>query len=178
VISTPSEYELELSVGDDVALADFVLSIDAASIDAQRPETLDQWSDAIVAAGILEVAPAPMSSHRRNRARKSIMSEDSLDPARFPMITAQMTSIDPVDDTNSAHSHRIWFDLTIRETTVSVDWPASIRRQDGRIEVETFGALHFTDFGMKPYSSFFGAIRYKDEFHVFVHIECRTSSEE
>lgn len=176
VISTPSGYELELSVGNDVTLSYFVVRIDAASIDAQRPEILERWSGAIVATGILDAAPAPMSSHRRNRARKSIMSEDALDPERFPVITARMTSIQPVTGA-AAYSHRIRFDLTIRDTTVSVDWPASVKRSDGRIEVETFGALHFDDFGMKPYSSLFGAIRYKNEFHVLVHIEAQRSGD-
>jgi hypothetical protein len=36
--------------------------------------------------------------------------------------------------------------------------------------VQTHGTLHFSDFGIDPYSTLLGAIRYRDEFHVFAHL--------
>lgn len=42
--------------------------------------------------------------------------------------------------------------------------------RDGRLEVEAYATFEFIDFGIKPYSAFLGAVRNRNEFHIYVSL--------
>ncbi len=53
--------------------------------------------------------------------------------------------------------------------------PARYELADGILTIEAIGAFNFTDFGIKPYSAFLGAVKNEDEFHVYVNLSARST---
>jgi polyisoprenoid-binding protein YceI len=175
VVSTPTEYQVDLRLGQEASESRFSIEIDTGSIEVNDADTLDRWYPAIHDRKILDKPPGDMGGFRRRRIRKAMFSEKMLHVVAYPTISAKTTAIVPLESDSAGETHRIHLDLTIRDHTVSVDWPAVVRRDGDSIAVETHGPLKFTEFGIDPYSSFLGAVKYEDEFQVFAHIEARAA---
>ena len=61
-------------------------------------------------------------------------------------------------------------ELEVRGKKVAKPVAARYQLADGTLTVEAVGAFRFTDFGIEPYSAFFGAVKNEDEFHAFVSL--------
>jgi polyisoprenoid-binding protein YceI len=125
--------------------------------------------------GILEDAYDEVSDGDRESVRASMLAEDQLDADRHASIEAELVSISPSGD--EAFPWTLTGALTVRGTRVEVPLRARLELEhDGegaRVRIEAFGALRFTDLGIEPYSAFLGAVRNRDEFHLYLDLVAR-----
>ena len=54
-----------------------------------------------------------------------------------------------------------------RATTLRARWELD---DEGALTVQAAGEFHFTDFGIEPYSAFFGTVRNQDRFVLFMEL--------
>ncbi len=67
-----------------------------------------------------------------------------------------------------AFPYAVTLALEVRGKTVERPVAARYEVADGEVTVEAVGTFRFTDFGIKPFSAFFGAVKDLDTFHVFL----------
>jgi polyisoprenoid-binding protein YceI len=63
--------------------------------------------------------------------------------------------------------------LTIRGRTVERELPATWSAAGGDLSAEVVGEFRWSEFGIEPYSTMFGAIRNDERFHLFVSVFAR-----
>jgi hypothetical protein len=53
--------------------------------------------------------------------------------------------------------------------------PAAVRytSEGDALTIEGVGSARFTDFGIKPFSAFMGAVKNLDEFHLYLNLRAR-----
>lgn len=175
VFTHPVEYTADVQAGPATTDARFTLQIATKSLTVNDLDVLERWYPTLHDLNIVDRPIDEMSAARRRRTLKHMLSEKQLNAEAYPHITAVVTRIvqaDPPTDTD----YRLHLDVTIRDRTVAVEWPATIERSPTLVKVETHGAVAFSSFGIEPFSRLFGAMRYDDELHVFGHIEAHAAA--
>ncbi|MBI5498311.1 MAG: YceI family protein [Deltaproteobacteria bacterium] len=92
--------------------------------------------------------------------RKAMLAEDQLYVARFPHLTFLSSKVTrAADGTYVVSGH-----LTLRGSAQPVSFPATVEAAaDGTVTARGTFTVKQTQFGWKPYSAMFGAVRNKDE---------------
>jgi polyisoprenoid-binding protein YceI len=100
-----------------------------------------------------------MSDDDRRQVQETMLSGDQMDVQKYPTIRFESTGIEK----QSAGQYVITGAMTIHGVTQSISFPAVVTREGDRIQGR--GSFHFkqSDFGIKPYSAFFGTVRNQDE---------------
>lgn len=151
----------------------FEIDLMAADLVVDAPDLQTKWFPRLKALGILSEPFADVSAKDRDKIRQSALGRGQLDAAKFPSIKARIAGL--VEKTTAwgeeelAHEAMLVFDVHGRSKTRPV--AANILWQDGRLRVEAAGTFLFSDFDIKPFSAFFGAVKNTDEFHVYVYFE-------
>jgi polyisoprenoid-binding protein YceI len=103
-----------------------------------------------------------ISDSDRETVRTTMLGEDQLDAEGHPTLT--FTSTACRGDLDGNGTLEIDGDLTIRGVTNRVVWPVTYRvTSDGRMFAQGNLTIAQTDFGITPYSAFFGAVRVADD---------------
>jgi hypothetical protein len=130
------------------------------------------WHPRFVELGILDRPLDELSDDTREKIRRTMLSERQLDAEAFPTISARIaaitqerTTMGPVD-----FPYLVALELTVRGTAVTRPLAARYENRDGTIRIEGVGTYRFSDFGIRPYSAMLGAVRNRDEFHVYVTV--------
>ena len=145
----------------------------AASLVIDDPELQARWQDRIIELGILDERFGEISEKDRGKIRKSMVSKKQVDADRHPRLRAEIVSVAARDD--DTHPYTIELKVEIVGQSVTQGMVGRFELVDGRLRVEAFGELRFTDFGIEPYSAMFGAVRNDDPFHVYVNLEAIAS---
>ncbi|BBM86124.1 DUF547 domain-containing protein [Candidatus Uabimicrobium amorphum] len=116
-----------------------------------------------------------VSKSDREKIRTNMLSSSQLDSKKYAAVTAKVQKI--VLKNSDVGSVKFPFlarvAVTIKDKTVVRDMPTRIYFEKGALRIETVGKLKFTDFGITPYSAFFGAIKNGDEFHLYVNLRSK-----
>lgn len=173
----PGDYDIDLRVGDTLEQVRFEFSFEAQSLVVNDPDAQDRWYPLFHRLNILEKPFGRESESRRDRIKRIMVSEDQLDAERYPTIAARCLGVRSVPLLMGANVYMITLEVSMHGVTTTAEMPAFIRQNGDRLTVDIHGKLKFSDFEMKPYTRFFGAVRYRDAFDVVAHLEAVPASE-
>ena len=171
----PSEFEVELSISDDaetLEASEFRLSFPVKNLVVDDLTSKNRWFPHIKKLKIKNEDFPNVSGSDRKKIREAMLSESQLNASAFPEFLARVTNIESLTDAEgrSAFSHRVTVETHLHGATVAKEFQASIQEVEGKLTVEAVGKYRFTEFGIEPYSAFFGAVKNKDDFEVFVYL--------
>ncbi len=119
--------------------------------------------------GILDDPYDEISEEDRERIRSSMLDEGQLDAAEHPLIEVEVVEIRPSRE--DAFPWTVIGALTARGVRVEAPLRARMEEEEGGgVHVESWGAFQFSDLGIEPYSAFLGAVRNRDEFHLYMSL--------
>lgn len=168
------EYEAELMIdGDDTGTIAFTVDLEARNLVADDPAMKLHWYPRLEAVGILEEPFEDISASNREKIRESMLSEEQLDADRFPTVTARITEVSERTGDDAGATHDVTVEITLHGHTVTETFPAEIQLDGDTLEIEAYAPLRFTDFGIKPYKAMLGAVKNRDEFHVYVAVRAQ-----
>ena len=170
---------------------DATLEFDKASIEATRfelhlrckdlvaddPELRSAWQPRLRELGILDKPFSKVGEKARNKIRNSMLGEKQLDADAFPDISVSTLS---VRDTSSDMAEPEFpfletIALEVHGQRVEREFAARYSLENGELLVEAFGIVRFSDFGIKPFSTFLGAVKNEDEFHMYIRLVAAVS---
>jgi hypothetical protein len=162
---------LDFTASDPLA-AKFTIRFAAENLVVDSEALRKQWSSRLQALGVLDEPFGRLSDEDRMKIRETMLGAKQLDAAAFPEISARVLSIDEEASSQGdiQLSHRITLAFRVRGQTVERPVWARYQYVDGELRVEAFGEFRFRDFGIEPYSAMLGAIRNKDEFHLYINL--------
>jgi hypothetical protein len=134
------------------------------------PDLQREVEERLVELGLLDDPYDEMSSGDRDRVRRSMLGEGQLHAAGFPWIQVEVEEVQP-SEADPAFPWTVRAALTIREARVEIPFSARLDGSGVRARVEAFGSARFSDFGIEPYRAFLGAVRNRDEFHLYLRLE-------
>jgi polyisoprenoid-binding protein YceI len=104
---------------------------------------------------------------------EAMRAEDQLNVSKYPTISFASTSVEKGSDGKLV----LTGDFTLRGVTKKLKIPVSVKL-DGASTLTGDGSVRFnaSEWGMKPYSAFLGAVKNKDELVLNVHLVSNTSS--
>lgn len=162
------DYALAVS-GADPESVTFSLTLAAEGLVVDEPDALARWWPRLQEHGLVDRGPSSLSEGERADVRASMLGADQLNAEEHPAIRAEIVSIAGAESADNT-THRITVAVTVAGATVEYPFDAVLTVDDGRLEVEAHTVARFTDFGIRPYRAFLGAVRNQDEFVVFVHV--------
>ena len=172
----PSQYKSDISVDPaHPEQARFRMQFPVTALVVDDPQAKTRWFPEIKAAGILDHPFPEVSEKDRAKIREHMLDEGQLDAQRFPEISAELKSItEKKSDTGGKGlGYEVSVALTAHGKTVERPFLVNIEQTGDTARVKGFGSFKFTDFGIKPFSAFLGAVRNQDLFHVFVDMKAK-----
>lgn len=148
--------------------ADFHARVATAALVVDEPDARLAFGERMQELGILDDPYDPMSEEDRRDVRLSMLAEGQLHVDEYPWIEVEAVSVQRGDDPD--FPWEITGALTIRDTRVEAPVRGRMISDGARIRIEAFGEFRFTDFGIRPYRAFLGAVRNRDEFHVYLEL--------
>lgn len=106
-----------------------------------------------------------LSEKDRQQIQETMQSSSQLDVARYPVMKFVATKI----ETRQTGTYTVTGNFTIRGKTQIVTFPAQVERQENALHVKGSFRFQQSQFGYKPYSALFGAVRNQDE--VLLHFD-------
>ena len=91
------------------------------------------------------------------------MNNSVLESAKFPKITFRSTSLTNFTQNGNNANFTVNGDLTLHGATKRIAIPVSVAQTGSSLRATGQYTLRQTDFGIKPYSAFLGAIKVKNE---------------
>ena len=178
---TAAGYEAELHFHRDTPTeARFELRQEVHQLRVQDPGERERLEERLVELGLLgEGGFQSISDDEREDVREAMLSADQMDAERHPELEVELRWVRPLVEGDraprepDAFRHRATVAFTIHGETVERPLYARYALQGDHLTVEGYADAHFTDFGMEPYSAFLGAVRNRDRFHFYVHLEAR-----
>lgn len=168
-----SEYDAELAMeGADPQSVAFSLDFPVDKLVADDSTVNDEWYLRLKELGILEEPFEEVSVDNQEKIHDAMLSKKQLDAEEFPRITARLVSVrlreGDADERGPKYDATV--EITIHGVTVKKTFTAWIMPSDDELQIDAYGPMNFTDFGIRPYRAALGAIRNQDEFDVFVSI--------
>ncbi|MBI4557687.1 MAG: YceI family protein [Candidatus Hydrogenedentes bacterium] len=168
----PDKFEAELSLESElVESAQFKLRFSANALQVALPEVQQRWHPALHSLGAMPEPFSKISASNRALVRKHMLGDKQLDADKFSDISAELKQITPKKTVKGEKSfeYEAVVALTVHGKTVEHPFATNVTVKDGRLEIEAVGSYQFTDFGLKPYSAYFGTVRNADPFYVYVN---------
>ncbi|MEM7349647.1 MAG: YceI family protein [Acidobacteriota bacterium] len=140
---------------------------------AVDPWDLEQtWYPRLETLGILDEPFTEIADKDRQKIRKSMLSDDQLDAAKFPRISAEVTRLEEGASTHGGvefpYSAKLRFNVHGQNVEKTV--AARYELEGAILKVEALGTFQFTEFGIEPFSAFFGAVKNEDGFHLYLNL--------
>jgi hypothetical protein len=108
----------------------------------------------------------PISGKDQQKMRSTLESPAQMDIKKYPTVRFEATSAERQSD----RRYIIIGDLTVRDVTRSVTFPAVVEEEGGDLRGRATIGLRQSDFGIKPYNAILGAIRNRDEAVLYLDI--------
>lgn len=169
----PTDYTVVLSgAPDDFGTAVFKLSFPTTALAVDAPAVQAKWFPHLKRAGVLDAPFAEVSDSDRATIAEHMLGEEQLDAAAHPEIAAELRQIveQPSKRGETVFRWTATVAFTVHAKTVARDFAANVDSTGDRVTVEAVGRFTFGEFGIEPYSAFWGAVKNKDEFDVYVHV--------
>lgn len=130
------------------------VEVQTASLKVDEPELRQKYGLA-----------SQLSEKDRRQIQETMQSSSQLDVAQYPTMKFVATKI----EAQPTGTYSVTGNLTIREKTQVVTFPAQIERRENALHVKGNFRFKQSSFGYTPYSALFGAVRNQDE--VLLHFE-------
>jgi hypothetical protein len=170
---TAGRYEARLELDPaSSTTARFTVGLHAEDLVVDDPKLEQAWHGRLDELGILSEPFGDPSDEDRAKIRRTMLSAKQLDAETFPEISASVVWIrrDAADSHAEGFPYVVRLAMKIHGQRVEREFAARYALADGKLLVEAFGSYRFSEFGIRPYSSFLGAVKNRDEFHVFVYL--------
>lgn len=149
--------------------ARFEFHANSAELVIDSPELNPAWYPRLEALGILSEPFKEMSEKDRTKVRNTMLGRKQLDAEQFPEISGSILRVGRADaDADFPYEVTIAFEAHGQR----VERPLRGRFEEtgNGVVLEAVGDFRFTDFGIKPYSAFLGAVRNRDEIQLYVRL--------
>ena len=165
--SYTAHFELDES---DPLSCRFQMTFAAEDLVVDDPGERLRWYPRLEALEILDEPFKELSEKDRAKIRETMLSKKQLDADKFPRISARIEKVLAESSTLGAVElpFRVLLRLEVHGQEVVASVAARVERTDETVLIEAVGTFRFKDFGIKPYSAFLGAVKNKNEFHVYV----------
>jgi polyisoprenoid-binding protein YceI len=100
-----------------------------------------------------------MSDKDRLKVQETMLSENQMDAQQFPLIRFESTEIEK----KSEGQYLVTGIMTIHGVKKPVSFPAVVLQENGVLRGQGSFRFKQSDFGITPYSAFFGSVRNQDE---------------
>jgi polyisoprenoid-binding protein YceI len=107
-----------------------------------------------------------ISKSDRRKIQATMLSAEQMDVNRYPSIEFRSTRIEE----QSEGRYIVTGDLSIHGVTQPVTFPATVEKEDDGVRGRATIRFKQSDFGIKPYSAMFGAVRNRDEAVLYVDV--------
>ena len=150
----------------------FSLDFAVEQLAVDRWDLEQRWYPRLAELGILGEPFTEIADKDRQKIRKSMLGREQLDGGNFPRISARVTAVTAHPSTHGgvAFPYAATLVLEVRGRSVEKQVAARYQAADGALVIEALGSFRFSDFGIEPFSAFFGAVKNLDEFHVYLHL--------
>lgn len=172
-------YDAELRFDpEDLESASLELEVPVEHLFVDDRSHVEALAPALLEHGIVGEKPTVPDDKDRKKIRRSMLAEDQLAADSHPTITASAHGLRPADG-DGEPTHLATISLTVRGETVEKVMPLTVRFEEGMrpeeevVVVEGTTTFAFTDFGIEPYSAFFGMVKVADVFHAYVRMVAR-----
>ncbi len=164
-----TEYDLVLVLDPDrPESARFSGQIPVEPLVVDDPEYRSELEGRLLELGVLDAPYDDMSEDDREDVRSAMLAEGQLHAEAHPSIEVELVGVDSADD--NAFPWVVTVALTVRGSRVEEPLRARMEHEDDRIRIEAFGPFRFSDLGIEPYSAVLGAVRNRDEFHLYLDL--------
>lgn len=171
ITANPSESKAEKAEDGSWTLA-FTFPVEGLKVDPYAIASAHYPQ--IESMALLEEAFAELEDKDRKKIRKSMLEKGQLDAKNHAQITANLVSVAAAEQTigSVTFSHVMNVDMTIKGKTQQVSFAANIEEsEDGKTRIQALGKSKFSDFGIEPYSAFFGAVANQDTIEFYLVLE-------
>ncbi len=167
-------YQARLTfAAEDPTAATFELEVPVENLKVDDPEVEARIGPRLVELGLRDAPFAVTPEADRPKIRAAMLGTSQLDAARFPTISASAR----VSGRRDAQAHAgSSFPFAVR-LKLEIDGRAVVREaaarydlRGDRLVVEATADFEFTEFGIRPYSAFLGAVKNRNAFRVYVRL--------
>ncbi len=178
-LTYPGEYNLNITLNPSIESAAFTVRYKVETLQVAGPEVLQRWGQAILKAGATQKPLEAPSPSRQRKIRSVVLSKKFMDAARYPEVRVKSLGVEAISDgaAEGPRTHKMTIEITMHGKTVATTFPATVLLEADRLTVDAAFPLRVTDFNIKPYSTFFGAVRFDDLFHVYMHFEAQKKTD-
>ncbi len=170
---TAAGHQLEMAFDAAAPLqSSFELRTAASQLEVDRGDLQLEWYPRFEALGVLSEAFGDVADKDRAKIHESMLGKSQLNAEKFPQIVATVVSVTAKAATvgEVEFPYQVTLRLEVRGQAVEKPVAARFDLADTSITVEAVGAFKFSDFGIKPFSAFLGAVKNEDEFHVYLNL--------
>jgi hypothetical protein len=167
-IEVDSSNPLNSQFGGDVKAADLVFD----DFDLIR-----KWQPKLSELKLFDADFSDISEKDRSEVRSHALAEDQLNEKKFSNVTYRLKNVTEGSLKGFEHfKYTALIDLTIAGKTSEVGMATNFSFVDKTLNFEGVAAATFSQFKIKPYSAFLGAVGNKDQF--FFYTNCSVSPED
>lgn len=146
----------EIRVGSSAAESGFRLQISAAELQVDPPAARAEEGKSFA---------AEVSDEARSGTRDNLLGPQVLDAAVSPSIVISSVRLE-----GPSWNPDVTANVSIRDTTSTIEFPAAVTRQGNRLTVVAKLSLAQTDLGVVPFSMPGGALKVEDQLDVRIRI--------
>ena len=174
-LTYPGEYDLNIALNPSIESATFTIRYDVKNIQVAGSKVLRRWGREILDSGATRKPLEAPSPSRQRKIRNVILSKKFMDAARYPEVRVKSLGIEAISNGASErrHTHTMTIQITMHGKTVTTTFPSTVVLEGDRLTIDAAFPLKLSEFNIKPYSAFFGAVRFSDTFHVYMHFEAK-----
>ncbi|WP_372369304.1 hypothetical protein [Candidatus Uabimicrobium sp. HlEnr_7] len=138
----------------------------------------EKWYPTFKKLGILSEKFTKLSDSDRKKVRINMQSSSQLDSKNHSHISAKVVEIKNKETKigEVTFTKMVKLSLTIKGKTITKEIPGNMILKDNVLSVKVLGKYKFSEFGITPYSALLGAIRNKDDFHLYVSLHAKGNS--
>ncbi len=148
---------------DDFSITSLGLTVQAGSMLADEPAIREKYG-----------LTAPIGDKGQRKMRSALESPAQMDIKKYPTVRFEATSA----ERQSNRRYIIIGDLTIRDVTRSLTFPAVVEEEGGTLRGRTTIGLRQSDFEIKPYNAVLGAVLNRDAVVLYLDIIAAASRRE
>ncbi|MFA6242999.1 MAG: hypothetical protein WC655_18830 [Candidatus Hydrogenedentales bacterium] len=172
----PSKYDAKLSLeGDDVTKTTFAISFAVNDLAPDEDGPRAKWFPRLQETEVLTEAFSPLKDNDRAIIKEHMLAANQLDAVAYPEIKAELVDIAPKASAWGKHefAYAATLRVTIHGKTVERGFATDLTLKDGVLHVEGVARFEFTELGITPYSAFFGSVKNKNAFEIYVNLTAK-----
>lgn len=169
-----TRYRAQLSANPkDLQKGSFTFSTQVSDLEVDRVDLQKRWYPLIKSLAWLTEPFSELKDSDRETIREHMLDSNQLNAKKFPEISAKIVDVTASESQvgDKKYSQKANVAVTILGKTVARPFAANLVLNGEELSVEAAGGFSFTDFGITPYSTLFGALGNQDKFHMLVSMK-------